>query len=69
MHCHNINELKSIQNKLKQSILDAEYMARSKSDFLAVMSHEIRTPVNGIMGMVDLLLNTQLTEEQTDFSN
>jgi len=70
IHAYNklMSDLFESRHKLELQKELSEQAAKSKSDFLAVMSHEIRTPLNGVIGMSSLLNETELGEEQKQYS-
>lgn len=59
-----IDERSSIEHRLKEALARAETATKAKSEFLANMSHEIRTPLYGIVGMVEIAMESGLTHEQ-----
>jgi signal transduction histidine kinase/CheY-like chemotaxis protein len=69
LYTHYVNthiQNETIRNLTAEQIL-LEEKHKIRNDFFASMSHEIRTPLNGIIGLVDMLKKTRLSEEQRDY--
>jgi signal transduction histidine kinase/ActR/RegA family two-component response regulator len=64
----NLSQLSNLTDELEFAKNTAETLTRAKSDFLANMSHDIRTPMNGVIGMTNILMQTNLTPEQREYS-
>lgn len=66
-----LEKSEQVQQHYVESLISAREVSeaanKAKSEFLAVMTHELRTPMNGVLGMLQLMQSTELTEEQLEY--
>lgn len=67
-HFHDVTHAKRQELALREAKEAAEIASRAKSSFVANMSHEIRTPMNAVLGLLQLLEHTDLTERQREYT-
>lgn len=66
---HMLNDLSTTSQNLNMAQKSVSTLKQAKTKFLSMMSHEIKTPMNGLVGMINLLRDTELTETQTLYVN
>ena len=65
--CRSAEDLRDSNRLLDRALQEAQAADRVKTSFLATVSHELRTPMNGVIGMTDLLMDTEPSEEQRSY--
>lgn len=67
LYIKNLKDFFKVKNEIEEARDKAENANKFKSQFLSNMSHELRTPMNGVLGMLELLLTTKVSTEQKEY--